>query len=222
MRQRLVLDQRHHRRDRDPVVGTERRPVRGQPLAVADERDAALRRVVRARRIALADDVQVPLEHHGRRALAAGASPGRGSRGSGRRPARARSPAGRPTRERARSRAPRAATGARSSSTSRSAPRTSAARVPSVRIPSSPSRRSSPARAGRTIADRVLAAERTRLRTDETSSIVGDRLLGNGRGSDAQLAGQVLLHQPAHLVGAVTVREDHELGEGGLERHVAP
>ena len=41
-------------------------------------------------------------------------------------------------------------------------------------------------------------------------------------GSDGELAGQVLLHQPAHLVGTVTVREDHELGEGGLESHVAP
>ncbi len=70
VRQRLVLAERHHRRDRDAVVGAQRRPIRGQPLAVADELDAALRRVVRARRIALADDVQVPLEHEGRRVLA--------------------------------------------------------------------------------------------------------------------------------------------------------
>ena len=72
MRQRLVLDQRHHGGDRDAVVGTERRPVRRQPVAVSDERDAPFRRVVRARRIALADDVQVALEHDRRRVLAAG------------------------------------------------------------------------------------------------------------------------------------------------------
>ncbi len=71
MRQRLVLDQRHHRRDRDPVVGAERRPVGGQPVAVADEDDPPFRRVVRTRRIALADDVQVSLEHEGRRSIAA-------------------------------------------------------------------------------------------------------------------------------------------------------
>ena len=40
--------------------------------------------------------------------------------------------------------------------------------------------------------------------------------------AEGELAGQVLLHQPAHLVGSVTVGEDHELGEGRLERHVAP
>ena len=71
MGQRLVLDQRHHGRDRDPVVGAERRPVRGQPVAVANERDAPFRRVVRARRVALAHHVQVALEHDRRRGLAA-------------------------------------------------------------------------------------------------------------------------------------------------------
>ena len=70
MWQRLVLDQRHHGRDRDAVVGAERRAVRGQPVAVADERDATLGRVVRARRVALADHVQVPLKRDGRRGLA--------------------------------------------------------------------------------------------------------------------------------------------------------
>ena len=69
MGQRLVLDQRHHRRDRDAVVCAERRPVRFQPLAVADERDASLGRVVLARRVPLADHVQVALERHGGRRL---------------------------------------------------------------------------------------------------------------------------------------------------------
>ena len=68
--QRLVLDQSHHRRDRDPVVGAERGPVRGQPLAVAHEPDPSFGRVVLARRVALADHVQVALERHGRRSLA--------------------------------------------------------------------------------------------------------------------------------------------------------
>ena len=69
MRQRLVLDQRHHRRDCNAIVGAEGRPVGGQPIAVADEDDAPFRRVVRARGIALADDVQVPLEDDGRRSF---------------------------------------------------------------------------------------------------------------------------------------------------------
>ncbi len=46
------------------------------------------------------------------------------------------------------------------------------------------------------------------------------RACRSGR-SDGQLAGQVLLHQSAHVVGTVPVREDHELGERGLESHVA-
>ena len=48
VRQRLVLGQRHHRRDADAVVGAERRPVGGQPVAVADKRDPALGRIVGA------------------------------------------------------------------------------------------------------------------------------------------------------------------------------
>ena len=68
--QRFVLDQRHHRRDRDPVVGAEGRPVGLQPLAVANERDASLGRVVRARGVTLADHVQMALERHGGRRLA--------------------------------------------------------------------------------------------------------------------------------------------------------
>ena len=39
--------------------------------------------------------------------------------------------------------------------------------------------------------------------------------------SDGQLAGQVLLHQSAHILRTVPVREDHEFGERGLEGHVA-
>ena len=68
---RLVLDERHHRGDRDPVVRAEGRPVRGQPLTVADEHDPALGGVVRARRVTLAHHVEVPLERDGGRALAA-------------------------------------------------------------------------------------------------------------------------------------------------------
>ena len=72
VRKRLVLDERHHRRDRDAVVRAERRPVRGQPVAVADELDASLRRVVRARGVAFANDVQVPLKRYGRSRLPPG------------------------------------------------------------------------------------------------------------------------------------------------------
>src|SRR3712207_8019631 len=37
MRQRFVVGERHHRRDRDAVVGSERRAVRSQPLAVTQQ-----------------------------------------------------------------------------------------------------------------------------------------------------------------------------------------
>ena len=67
---RLVLDQRHHRGDCDAVVGAERRPLGLQPVAVADERDPPLGRIVRARRVALAHHVQMALEHHDGRRLA--------------------------------------------------------------------------------------------------------------------------------------------------------
>ena len=70
--QRLVLDERHHRRDRDAVVGAERGAVRGQPLTVPHECDPPLGRVVGARRIALADHVEVPLQRHEGGALTAG------------------------------------------------------------------------------------------------------------------------------------------------------
>ena len=45
---RAVLRQRHHRRDRDAVVGAERRPVGAQPLAVADDVDRPARGSIRA------------------------------------------------------------------------------------------------------------------------------------------------------------------------------
>ena len=67
VRQRLVLGQRHHRRDPDAVVRAERCPVGGQPVALADEGDPALGRIVRAIRPALADHVQMPLEDEDRR-----------------------------------------------------------------------------------------------------------------------------------------------------------
>ena len=70
VRQRPVLDQRHHRRDRDAIVCAERGPVSLQPFAVADEHDAPLGRVVRAGGVPLAHHVEVPLEGHGRRRLA--------------------------------------------------------------------------------------------------------------------------------------------------------
>ena len=66
----LVFDQRHHRGDRHAVVGAQRRPVSRQPLAVADQLDAALGGIVRAVGAALADHVEVPLEHQLRRILA--------------------------------------------------------------------------------------------------------------------------------------------------------
>ena len=68
----LVLGESHHGRDRDAVVGAERRAVGLQPLAVADERDPPFGGVVRARRVALADHVQVALEDERRRRLASG------------------------------------------------------------------------------------------------------------------------------------------------------
>ena len=70
VRQRPVFGERHHRGDRDAVVGAERRAVRLQPVAVADERDPPLGRVVGARRLALADHVEVALERDDRGALA--------------------------------------------------------------------------------------------------------------------------------------------------------
>ena len=69
-----VLGERHHRRDRHAVVGAERRALGAQPAVVADDLDPPGARVVRAVRIALADDVEVALEDHRRRVLA----PGRG------------------------------------------------------------------------------------------------------------------------------------------------
>ena len=73
VRQRRVLRQRHHRRDADSVVRAERRPVGGQPVAIAHELDPALGRIIWAVRRALAHHVQVPLEDHGRSGLAPGA-----------------------------------------------------------------------------------------------------------------------------------------------------
>ena len=59
---RGILDQRHHRRDRNAVVGAERGAVRRQPVAVDDQLDPSLGRVVRAVGDALADHVEVALE----------------------------------------------------------------------------------------------------------------------------------------------------------------
>ena len=66
-----VLGERHHRRDRDAVVRAERGALRAQPAVVADDLDPPGARIVRAVRIALADDVEVTLEDHRRRVLAA-------------------------------------------------------------------------------------------------------------------------------------------------------
>ena len=71
MGDRLVLDQRHHRGDRDAVVGAQGRPVGGQPVAVAQQDDPPLGRIVRACRVALAHHVQVTLEDEGGRSLTA-------------------------------------------------------------------------------------------------------------------------------------------------------
>ena len=70
--ERLVLDESHHRRDRDTVVGAQRRAVGGQPVTVADEDDSSFGGIVRARRVALADHVQVALEDEDGRGLPAG------------------------------------------------------------------------------------------------------------------------------------------------------
>ena len=67
-----VLDERHHRRDRHPVVRAERRAVGGQPLAVADKGNPAIGGIVREAGVALADHVEMPLEHERGRRLAAG------------------------------------------------------------------------------------------------------------------------------------------------------
>ena len=69
---RFVLDQSHHRGDRDTVVGTERGAVGRQPVTVADEDDSSFGGIVRARRVALADHVQVTLEDEDGRGLPAG------------------------------------------------------------------------------------------------------------------------------------------------------
>ena len=66
MRQRRIVDQRHHRRDRDTVVGTQRGAVRRQPLAVPRQFDPAHTRVVRTVRAPLADHVEMALEDHDR------------------------------------------------------------------------------------------------------------------------------------------------------------
>jgi hypothetical protein len=111
MRDRLFLGQGHHRRDADAVVGAERRPVRREPLAVADELDAAGRRIVGRVRRALAHHVQVSLEHDAARGLAAR---GRGDADDEVPPRalRTSSPRPRPMRARARSPPPRGATDA--------------------------------------------------------------------------------------------------------------
>ena len=75
--ERPVLDLRvvghgHRRRDADPVVGAERRAVGTHPVLLHADVDAPLARIERARRIALAHDVQVRLEDDDRRSLAAG------------------------------------------------------------------------------------------------------------------------------------------------------
>ena len=62
MSDRLVLDERHHRGDRDAVVGAESGAVGRQPVAVTEQRDPALGRIVRARGVTLAHHVQVALE----------------------------------------------------------------------------------------------------------------------------------------------------------------
>ena len=70
MGQRLVLDEIHHRRDRDAVVSSEGRPIGREPITVDDELDPPLGGVVRTIRLPLAHHVQVPLEHDGRCGLA--------------------------------------------------------------------------------------------------------------------------------------------------------
>ena len=72
MGSRFVLDQSHHRGNRDTVVGTERGAVGRQPVTVAEEDDSSFGGIVRARRVALADHVQVTLEDEDGRGLPAG------------------------------------------------------------------------------------------------------------------------------------------------------
>ena len=101
--QRLVLGQRHHRGDADAVVRAERRPVGGQPVAVADKR----RSCPRPDRTGCPGDARRPCPD-----APAGREPGpphdppspaRARRGCGRRPGEGRSRARRPSGERARS-----------------------------------------------------------------------------------------------------------------------
>ena len=80
--------------------------------------------IVRTVGLALADHVEVPLQHHLRRRLAARASPARRRRGCAPRPGAPGSRAPRPRRARTRSPAPRGATAGRSWSAARNAPRT--------------------------------------------------------------------------------------------------
>jgi release factor glutamine methyltransferase len=68
----------------------------------------------------------------------------------------------------------------------------------------------------------IFEANRLAARVARSSELHATVVIGTltPTGSDSQLAGQVLLHPSANLVGTMTVREDHELGEGGLEGHV--
>ena len=67
-----VLGDGHHGDDGDAVIGAQGGAVGREPLAVADELDAPLGRVVRAVRTALADHIEVTLEDHDGRRLSAG------------------------------------------------------------------------------------------------------------------------------------------------------
>ena len=139
VRQRLVLGQRHHRRDTDAVVRAERRPVGGQPVALANERDPALGGIVGAVRPTLADHVQMPLQDENRRRLPTRAGRYAHDEVAGRVLTKLEAVARPPSRECARSPAPRAATAARSWSGPRSAASTRGARprpVPDSRSPS--------------------------------------------------------------------------------------
>ena len=71
MLERLVFDERHHRRDCDPVVSAQGRTVGSQPVIVADDDDSSFGRIIRARRVALADHVKVALEDEDGRRLTA-------------------------------------------------------------------------------------------------------------------------------------------------------
>ena len=137
--QRLVLDQRHHRCDRHPVIRAERRSFRVQPLPVANERNAPS-----AGSFGLEGSRSQTMSRwpwSTRSAPTRGpVSPELGSRGSVRRPARARTPAGRPTRERARSPAPRARDGRATFVSASKCPQNQPARAPSTSMPGSPCR----------------------------------------------------------------------------------